>query len=737
MKKYLNKKNKIIALSLGMSLFTAAGIGIFLFSQNHKNNFGIGYQNHGSNDPEIFDRNNADTRNATVSHTDRNLVESKAPIVIEKEEEKLKPVEPIVHPQPKPTPEIKPNPQPASPAPETFKTERRLVNINGENVWAIVQVAPNRVLNKEDIAAGITNKDPYRAQIVGKIISVEVTKELKESVRKKLLNDGYNSLQTYQSKFFDSLPDTDTTDFKFDDFVKQNYTAWEKMVDRFRKLLDSPNVVKFLKPDAVAEYVKPKQFASTNLKYAWLIRHLDYTKFTKLSGTAEKYLNEGLTATQDNVYVNENGELDSYSYGPPSEFNVVTSRIERDNKERRVFSMSGHFGRSPHDIASGEYPGWTKNDVTKDDKFKEFGVGQDDDIKIFELTKNEKEKDGSQRKGYAVEIDANNFAGYDKTVNLIKSLQEKNIEITSYRIKNMGDKDPSQKFKDILNSLPKNLPHLELFFSERATNTSSLIALEDKDIKELSIFTLGNALLDNWSINPWAIKNVRWVNTVDYNVNWNLKKPFPSRIVFNTLAFEESDIKNSESSLDKKLERINYGLRMAYYVRNNEGVFQSGFGPGLNPDTNEGNNSYPTRLDFSRAPSMKSLKGLIFHDIRNSNNKPRKLKYLKFYNNKNYFELTTDDLDQGQLDKIMAHDEQGPPKTKIEFENGKETQSIKFKDSKELTTSGLSNLNILVTLSEIPRVIIVPSGANELKAQLERNGYKVTESDGTDELIFN
>ncbi|ENY53896.1 Hypothetical protein, predicted transmembrane protein [Metamycoplasma alkalescens 14918] len=85
---FKNKKNKIITLTLGSILLSAAGLGFFLFSHNHKNNLGIGYQNHNSANPEIFDRRNADVKNATVSHTDRNLVESKAPIVIEKEEKK-------------------------------------------------------------------------------------------------------------------------------------------------------------------------------------------------------------------------------------------------------------------------------------------------------------------------------------------------------------------------------------------------------------------------------------------------------------------------------------------------------------------------------------------------------------------------------------------------------------------------------------------------------------------------
>ncbi|WP_429997535.1 hypothetical protein, partial [Mycoplasmopsis bovis] len=41
-------------------------------------------------------------------------------------------------------------------------------------------------------------------------------------------------------------------------------------------------------------------------------------------------------------------------------------------------------------------------------------------------------------------------------------------------------------------------------------------------------------------------------------------------------------------------------------------------------------NSYPTGLDFSRVPTIKSLRGLVFHDIEKPNNGSRKIKRLNF-----------------------------------------------------------------------------------------------------------
>ncbi|UWV84520.1 putative immunoglobulin-blocking virulence protein [Mycoplasmopsis felis] len=148
-----------------------------------------------------------------------------------------------------------------------------------------------------------------------------------------------------------------------------------------------------------------------------------------------------------------------------------------------------------------------------------------------------------RNQGYVVEIDTSKNDAYTKTKQLIEELKADNKEITSYRFFNMGKNDSSQKFRDILSALPERLPQLELFFDASATNTSSLIALEDKYIDELSLYTLGNSLFDSWSLNPSAIKRTAWVNSIDYNVSFNFKKntDVATRLTIDTLAFEETD----------------------------------------------------------------------------------------------------------------------------------------------------------------------------------------------------
>ncbi|WP_330463649.1 putative immunoglobulin-blocking virulence protein [Metamycoplasma gateae] len=722
---FKNKKRKIMSLIFSGTLIGSAVFGSVIFASNQKNKNGIEYKNQNGANPEIFHKGTPDVTNANISITDRRLKEAETPPVVEQPKPTPKPTPAPTPTPPKPTP-VPPKPKPTPPNPNKPKsTERVIIEINGVQVVAEVTPAPSRPLDKRDIDAGITNLNPYLNHIVGDIKNIEVTEELKNATAKDLVNKEGIGLKNYFSNFTNDILSDPSPQFDPEAHIRNNFAVWQKILDKFKRLLDSPKVINFLTPEAAAEYRKPKQFSSQNVKYAWLIKNLDYTKFNKLSRGAEAQLKQGFTATADNAYINENGELDSYTYEPAPGYNKVTSRMERDNKERRAFSIEDHWARNPDDIKNGNYRGWTKTDVTDDPKFKKYNVSHADGISIAEL-KRDKPIDGKLNSGYVVEIDAANQSGYAKTKKLIEELKNNGVEITSYRIKNMGKKDVNQKFREILKVLPDQLPQLELFFDHRATNTSSLIELESKHIKELALYTLGNSLLDDWTLNPLALRKVEWVNTMDYNVSRENKPgaDIATRITFNTLAFEESDILKNEPDIFK---RINEGLRMAYYVRNNEGIFQGGFGPGLNPDTNEGGNSYPTRLDFSRAPSIKSLKGMKFYDYIKASNASRKLKNLKLFNNNDYFEISGDELDKSQLSTVMAINEppMAQPKTKIEFSNGQLTQAIRISGTSRLSNLALTNLSVLLRLTKISAPIQVYEGSNELKSQLESNGYKV------------
>lgn len=156
-------------------------------------------------------------------------------------------------------------------------------------------------------------------------------------------------------------------DDEIEKIANNNRYWYDRIWQKFQRLFDSPNVVNFLKEPAKSEFLN-KQFKSKDHKYAWLYTNLDFDKFTKLSNGANKNLKEGLTPDQDNAYINENGEIDSYAYSPADGFNTVTSRMQNDNKNRRVFGYNEWRGRSAWETQNGEYPGWTKTNVTSEFK---------------------------------------------------------------------------------------------------------------------------------------------------------------------------------------------------------------------------------------------------------------------------------------------------------------------------------------------------------------------------------
>ncbi|SYV95903.1 Uncharacterised protein [Mycoplasma putrefaciens] len=220
------------------------------------------------------------------------------------------------------------------------------------------------------------------------------------------------------------------------------------------------------------------------------------------------------------------------------------------------------------------------------------------------------------------------------------------------------------------------------------------------------------------------MKNTSFINTLDYNVSRdyasNLK--IATRITFDTIAFDEEDYDYA----NKGFERINLGLRMVYYARNNEPIFQGRHGPGLDPDQKQGDNSYPTGLDFSRVTKIKSLRGLQFSDSQNHTNKSRLIKRLTLFNNDEAFAISSNELNNANLQHLDTTNPMERPK--ILFSNGNVTKRIKITDSNLLNEQGKENLRKYFDFNEMlksTQSIEIPTGATELKNQLESLGYKV------------
>ncbi|QBF34706.1 putative immunoglobulin-blocking virulence protein [Mycoplasmopsis phocirhinis] len=773
-----NKKIRNLTLSLFSTVSLATIVTTSLYYTNSKPNEGVDYQTNASADTKFIAKDNLDLQKTINSLTDENIRELPKPI--EKPKPKPKPeeskkveiikVEPIEKPKPKPEPipqpkpieepkpiekpkpivipktepkpEIIPTPIP-QPKPQIIDTttqinpfasddSKALINILGVNVRAEVTRQKPREINHFDIQNKISNIEPYQSNFIDKIVRLEVTEQLIDKVVENVAGDGTKNTGI-NAKYIRESALKILREVKPEDIAANIATQvtgfWQRQFEKWSKLFDSENVINFLVPDAAQKY-KTMQFHSRDHRYIWLYNNLDFTKFKRLSANALKNLSEGLIISEDNVFINENGELDSYSAGYPEGYNNEIARRTRDNYERRVFSFSSAEIRTPYNVQHGIYPGWKSQDVTDEEQFKSLNVSKTDGINIIKMTREKPVNDKGQiNEGYVLEIDAANPSGYAKTKQLLIDLKAKpEYNFVSFRIRNMGHNDASQKFKEILEQLPDQIPQLELFFSDRATNTSSLIALENKTIKELSLYTLGNSLLDNWSINPFALRNTKWINTNDYNVSFEYKRgeDIATRITFNTLAFDSSDYQENDSD---PFKRINLGLRMAYYARNNEPIFQGGFGAGLNPDHNEGDNSYPVGLDFSRVAKIKSLRGLKFHDEFKPSNKARKISRLVLFNDSASFSVKAQDLNEAGLEHIV--DEPMQP-SKIIFSNGSITKRIRIETDEQLSGSGLVNLTLFIkyakNASDFSNEIEINPGASSLKTQLEQAGFKVVEA---------
>ncbi|SYV97283.1 Uncharacterised protein, partial [Mycoplasmopsis edwardii] len=119
-------------------------------------------------------------------------------------------------------------------------------------------------------------------------------------------------------------------------------------------------------------------------------------------------------------------------------------------------------------------------------------------IYVTEYTRNEKIDGVDRDKAIVVTIDVLSKYAYENAEAVIKRFKEKEIEITGYRMKNIGKKGATQSMEKILSALPKKLPMLELFFESK--NTSDLKYLKNKEIDELSMISNSkvNTLADDW-----------------------------------------------------------------------------------------------------------------------------------------------------------------------------------------------------------------------------------------------
>ncbi|WP_117275250.1 putative immunoglobulin-blocking virulence protein [Mycoplasmopsis edwardii] len=690
---------------------------------------------------------------------------------------------PVPTPEPEPVPKPQPEPEPISdvnvpiyvapepkPQPEEIEKEirtRKKIKKDEIEYFADIVEFPPRKDKKSDVERGITNRVPYRAEILPDVenISGALTEENIRNSVNRAIRHGKSSDQFFGkgSTYREVLENDDKpieekiAHYNADGNSPEHFSSlWFRYYrllkggpDVLKKYLDEEglkNLDKWWNDKRIFSWTPPRAYEPKKipLGHLLLIMHIDHTKITKISDMVKRELEKGNVIPKDhgNVGVNENGEWEAYNYEPP--INGVVGEIKRNNKFKRVLGNNNIWSRSAEDIERGKFHNWNDRDVTEFYRQK-YGFGtimkRGGGIYVTEYTRNEKIDGVDRDKAIVVTIDVLSKYAYENAEAVIKRFKEKEIEITGYRMKNIGKKGATQSMEKILSALPKKLPMLELFFESK--NTSDLKYLKNKEIDELSMISNSkvNTLADDWAFNPWALNKVAWVNMADYNVSSDYNKDLTiySRITFDNLAFDPEDYKEGD------LTAINNGLRMAYWVRNNERIFQGGFGPGLKPDRDAGGNSYPMGIDLSRIPQMKTLRGLIFYNEDNPS-QIRKLNKIKLFNDSDTWTVSTVEMNEAQFADILVTSQPQMPRSKIMFSNGSTTQKIKIlptRNTISLNSDGIRHLKTLLSYSENMQLsiskteIIVPNGATSLFSTLKNAGFKVRfESADEDDLYI-
>ncbi|MBG0730765.1 putative immunoglobulin-blocking virulence protein [Mycoplasma sp. 'Moose RK'] len=273
--------------------------------------------------------------------------------------------------------------------------------------------------------------------------------------------------------------------------------------------------------------------------------------------------------------------------------NPTLNRLKQHNKNR-TFNTPSWYGLTPDNISNGNFPGWTKSDVSG--SFSSEISGHTNSIKVYEYTPNADNEDKSRQALKLIELDANDNNAFDKFKEIMSKISQKDNKVQAIRIKNIGETHSLQNAAEILKAIPSQINTVSVFLNN--TNaTKSLRGLENKKLKELSIYTEINSLNEEWTINPNALNNVDFIS-FDYN-NQATFDPSSGKIggsiIFQGLRWEKGD----------DINKINEGLSIVFDSKINQRVFQGNFG---------GKGGWPTTLDFSET-DVNTFKNIKFNEF--------------------------------------------------------------------------------------------------------------------------
>ncbi|MDC4182509.1 putative immunoglobulin-blocking virulence protein [Mycoplasma bradburyae] len=279
--------------------------------------------------------------------------------------------------------------------------------------------------------------------------------------------------------------------------------------------------------------------------------------------------------------------------------NPYVSFYKKSNAKRLLGQPNRTWNDSPDDILKGDFDGWTKTDITYqfiDSEDYNLRRGDGIEVRHYEPTNYNDPYYKNKEPVNLFILDVDNDKGYDKFIEFLKKAA-KTTKSVGVELRNIGKTNTNRNVYNIIKSLPENVKLLRVFIEN--FNTSSLIALEDRKLDELNIYTTNVVNSDLWGINPLALKHINFIPSLNsYNVGGF--QPYPpgatvaSTPIFAALKFDRND----------DYARVQEGIDIAFN-RRSERIFNGQF---------QGKGAKPVVWDFSDAPIIRSFRGLDLKD---------------------------------------------------------------------------------------------------------------------------
>ncbi|WP_027122255.1 putative immunoglobulin-blocking virulence protein [[Mycoplasma] imitans] len=548
-----SKKRKIIKLvTLSASSLTVAG-GTTL---------GIVYsQNAGTNNDSLVQRQNKITldgsgkaQDAYNSNRDNNLPEVETPVT----------KAPVVIDKPKPEPEKKPEEPKPEKKPEEPKPKPRPVDPN--DVFAATTQIQYVTYDKQDY--GLDQHAPKQPNDPSKVVLDAAEAQALYEKTKSSITKTIQALERAKALGAAGANDTEARDTVY---RESGYSGNKSFFDIIWQKL-------------FTESTRGK------LKIDWFLESLNsYSRDSFIMSESK---------SNRTWRINVNSELTfNVSFGYTSEDANPVIRYHKEVYRYRVLGTPNKWAiDNPRDILNGNFAGWVKTDLTHEFvQDQKYGISRSDGIRV----RNYKPGDPSdpyyanKKEMNVFVLNVDNTKGYDKFINFLNKVKDTTPEI-GVVLENVGKTHTNRNVYDIIKALPNNVVTLTVFFEN--SDTTSLLALENRHLRELNIYTTGQVNSGLWSINPLALKHINFIpSLLAYNVGgYPRGTTVASTPIIGKLKFDRND----------DYKRVQEGLDIAR-ARRSERIFQGNF---------QGDGAKPVAWDFSSAPIIRTLQNLDVHD---------------------------------------------------------------------------------------------------------------------------